>query len=587
VVDSIEKEPDMQTSDISKATLQLQGFEDFVRTTMQDWKLQGLAIAIVKDGEVISSKGFGLRDAASGLEVTPQTLFPIASCTKAFTTTAMAILVDEGKLDWDTPVRSYIPTFKLYDPFTTERITPRDLVTHRSGLPRHDLVWYNSSASRRQLFDRLQYLEPSKDFRAVWQYQNLMYMAAGYLIQQITGQTWEEFVQQRIFDPLGMASSNFSIVETAEKATDFSHPYREEKDEVKEIPFYAAQGAIGPAGAIVSNISDMSKWVLLQLNKGKYGDTQIVSEAQLAQLHFPQMVIPETSNYTEIAYSSYGMGWAVTTYRGHPMINHSGGIDGFSTLTTFFPQDAIGIVVLANMGGTPISGILTFNAFDRLLGMDEVPWSERSKKEREEFKAASEKGKEKSETDRVPGTTPSHPLDAYTGDFEHPGYGTLSVQLDGDQLQITYNSMVFPLKHYHYDIFEFTLEKWEMNFKVSFLTNVKGDIDTLTAPLEPTVKDIVFKRAVRKEMTEQSFLEQFVGIYEVMSMNMTVALKGEHTLSASISGQPEQELVPYKGTEFQLKGLSGFSVEFKKDDSGKVTEATVTMPYGVFTAKKK
>ncbi len=269
------------------------------------------------------------------------------------------------------------------------------------------------------------------------------------------------------------------------------------------------------------------------------------------------------------------------------MINHSGGIDGFSTLTTFFPQDAIGIVVLANMDGTPIPGILTFNAFDRLLGMDEVPWSERSKKEHEEFKAASEKGKEKSKTDRVPGTTPSHPLDAYTGDFEHPGYGTLSVQLDGDQLQITYNSMVFPLKHYHYDIFEFTLEKWEMNFKVSFLTNVKGDIDTLTAPLEPTVKDIVFKRAVRKEMTEQSFLEQFVGIYEVMSMNMTVALKGEHTLSASISGQPEQELVPYKGTEFQLKGLSGFSVEFKKDDSGKVTEATVTMPYGVFTAKKK
>ncbi len=578
----------MQKSQAPEMPVQLHGFEDFVHSIMRDWKIQGLAIAIIKDGEVIFSQGFGLRDAANGLEVTPQTLFPIASCTKAFTTTAIAMLADEGNLDWDTPVRNYLPAFKLYDPFTTERMTPRDLVSHRSGLPRHDLMWYNSSATRQELFDRLQYLEPTKDFRALWQYSNLMYMAAGYLIGQISGQTWEAFVQTRIFDRLGMKSSNVSIETTIQQATDFSHPYREVKDEVKEIPFYAAQGAIAPAGAIVSNIDDMSKWVLLQLNKGKIGDTQIVSESQIAQLHSPQMVIPETSKYTEMPYSSYALGWVVSPYRGHPMLHHSGGIDGFSTLTTFLPNDNIGLVVLANLSGAPVPGILTYNVIDRLLGLDEVPWSERFMKDHNETKEAEQKGKEKSESDVAPGTKPSHSLETYTGDYTHPGYGTISVELDdGNQLKATYNSMVLPLRHYHYDIFELEIERFEMRVKVSFLTNVKGDIDTLIAPLEPTANDIVFRRAPRKEMMTKSFLEKFLGEYEILSMNMFVTLKADNALLVSIPGEPEYALIPYKGTEFHVKGHSGLSIEFKSDDTGVVTEAILTLPYGVFTAKKK
>src|SRR5262249_8182981 len=163
----------------------------------------GLAVGIVRHGEVLFLEGFGVRDVERKLPVTPQTLFALASGTKAFTTMALGLLADEGKLDWGTPVRQYLPSFKLHDPVATERLTPRYLATHRSGLPRHDLVWYNSSHSREELVGRLQYLEPNKDFRAVWQYQNLMYMTAGYLIEQLTGLTWEQFVQQRIFQPLG------------------------------------------------------------------------------------------------------------------------------------------------------------------------------------------------------------------------------------------------------------------------------------------------------------------------------------------------------------------------------------------------
>ncbi len=580
----------MQSSDTSHTTTTtqqaLQGFDDFVHTTMQDWKVQGLAVAIVKDGEVIFSQGFGKRDVAQNLDVTPQTLFPIASCTKAFTTTALAMLADEGKLDWDTPLRAYLPAFKLYDTVAAERLTPRDIVTHRSGLPRHDLAWYNSSASRQELFERLQYLEPTKDFRTLWQYQNLMYMVAGYLVGQISGQSWEEFVQTRIFDRLGMTRSNFSIVETAQHATDFSHPYKEVKDNVQEIPFYGAQGAIGPAGAIVSCIDEMSKWVLLHSNKGKFGDMQVISENQLAQLHAPQMIIPESSKYTEMPYSSYALGWFVTPYRGQPMLHHGGNIDGFSALASLLPQENVGIIVLTNMGGTPVPSILTYNIFDRLLNLDVVAWSERFKKDEAEFKAGEQKGKEKTEADRVPNTQPTHALDAYTGDFEHHGYGILSVVLKEGQLQATFNGIVCPLKHYHYDIFELTIESWDITMKVSFSTNIRGDIEGITAPFETTAKDITFKRMPQKSMREKSFLEQFVGIYEVLSMNITVALKNDDTLQLTVPGQPDYVLTPYKGTEFHMQGLSGFSIEFKSDASSTVVEAILTQPNGSFTAKK-
>jgi CubicO group peptidase (beta-lactamase class C family) len=194
----------------------LENFGDFVNKILQEWKVQGCAVAIIQDGELLLSQGFGLRNAAEGLEVTPETLFPIASCTKAFTATSMAMLADEGKLDWDTPVRTYLPSFRMFDSFATERMTPRDLVTHRSGLPRHDLMWYNSSRTRKELFERLQYLEPYKDLRTVWQYQNLMYMVAGYLVGELSGMSWEAFVQQRIFQPLGMTNSLFDIDQAKE-----------------------------------------------------------------------------------------------------------------------------------------------------------------------------------------------------------------------------------------------------------------------------------------------------------------------------------------------------------------------------------
>ena len=563
----------------------LKGFDRFITNTKQEWKVPGLAVAIIKDGTLIFSRGFGYRDVKKDLEVTPHTLFAIGSCTKAFTAVTMGILVDEGKLSWDEPVREYLPTFKLKDSYATEKMTPRDLVCHRSGLPRHDMMWYNSSASRRELFDRLQYLEPNKDLRTVFQYQNLMFMTAGYLVGNIAGASWERFVQNRIFIPLGMTSSNFSV-NNSQKSKNFALPYLEKDNKVIEIPFRNID-TVGPAGSINSSVMDMANWLLLNLNKGKIGDQQVISEANLTEIHSPQMLSSKSYEYDEIFYSMYGMGWSITNYRGHLLRHHGGGIDGFTALVSLMPKDNMGIVILTNLSGTPLPQIIAYNAYDRLLGLGQTPWNKRIREKVDKAKEEANKAKKEKDKDRKLNTKPSHSLEDYAGDYEHPGYGVVSIKKEGEQLKGIFNSIPLTMKHYHYDIFDFHNELLDTPMKVSFFTDARGNIGSLSVQLEPAVKDIIFTRMPEKAMMERSFLQKFVGEYELSGIITTVSLKGEKTLVLTVPGQQEYTLVPYKGTTFNLKGFFGYSIEFIMDESGNVTEAKITQPNGVFTAKKK
>jgi CubicO group peptidase (beta-lactamase class C family) len=468
---------------------------------MEEWKVPGLGISIVKDGKVIFSKGFGFRDVKKGLKVTPKTLFAIGSCTKAFTTVAMGILVDEGKLDWNKPVREYLPSFKLKDTFATERMTPLDLVCHRSGLPRHDLMWYGSAANRQEIFDRLQYLEPSKDFRTTFQYQNLMFMTAGYMVGKVAGTTWEKFTQDRIFGPLGMDDCNFSV-EDSKKAPDFALPYTEKDDKVIEIPFRNID-TVGPAGSINSDVTDMAKWLLLNLNKGKFGEKQIISEKSLKEIHSPQMISSKSYVYDEVFYSTYGMGWGITSYRGHLMLSHGGGIDGFTARVTFMPRDNIGMVILTNMGGTPVPGIVAYNAYDRLLGLDQIPWNKRVREQRDKAKERAEKAKKEKDKDRKLNTKPSHTLEDYVGDYEHPGYGILAIKKEGDRLKCVLNSFSFDMKHYHYDIFEISNEFFDTTEKIAFFTDNKGNISSLSVNLEDRVDPVIFIKVPEEDEQEK------------------------------------------------------------------------------------
>ena len=501
----------------------LDGLGEFVRAMMADWNVPGLSVAVIKDGQTVFAEGFGYRDVAAKLPVTQATLFPICSCTKAFTCAALAILVDEGKLDWDLPVRKYLPELRLADQVVAERITARDLVTHRSGLPRHDLFWYSGVRSRADLLASLEHLEFSKDFRTTYQYNNLMYMVAGCLIERITGIAWEDFVRARLLDPLGMAAAVTSLA-AARATADHARPYVEKPEQAPEgvawapsseelgepviaVPYFEFMDGINPAGGILAGAAEMANWVALNLAKGKRGETRIVSEAQIEQMQLPHMATPAPQKYPELPpLGGYGLGWALYSYRGYRVVSHGGAIDGFSTLVALLPEANAGLVVLSNLGGSPTPTLIAYEVFDLFLGLKakssaDVPvvdWSARFRAERLEAKDTSEKRRLTQRADRVVGTSPSHPLASYIGDYSHPAYGRVAIRLaedgtDASGLKITLNSLEGRLEHYHFDIFE-NVRITGDRVRVSFLTGPKGTIDSLASPLEQGVSDIIFRR---------------------------------------------------------------------------------------------
>lgn len=570
----------------------LKGLPESIVGSMARWKVPGMAVAIVKDGQVIWAEGFGLRDVENRLKVTPKTLFAIGSTTKAFTAATVGILVDEGQIDWDTPVREYLPTFKLWDDFATARMTPRDLLCHRSGLPRHDLMWYGSPLSREELFDRLAFLEPNRDFRTTFQYQNLMFLTAGYLVGKVSGQAWEDFARRRILEPLGMTSSNFSVTEM-QAADDHALPYGEKEDKVEKIPFRDID-AVGPAGSINSNVIDMAKWVLLNLNDGRSDGKSLISASALAQIHSPQMVVRDPAvlllhGFPELFPPSYGLGWFITSYRGHTLHHHGGNIDGFAALVSFMPREKTGLVILTNLNGTVLPYIVMYDIYDRLLGLPRIEWEKRFKEVSDRLKAEAESSRKEADKDRRPDTKPSHPIEAYAGSFANPAYGDLAVTMGGDGLKIEHNGRIYVAEHYHYDVFELrnAQEPDATAVKGTFGMDIKGNIATLSLPLEAGVKDIVFNRKPEKGMMERSFLEKLCGTYEFSGQAITVQLKGDSAITVQVAGQPAIELVPYRGTQFDLKDLPGYSLEFELDSSGAATEIVLSQPGGAYTAKKR
>jgi len=480
--------------------------EQFIRAQMQGWKVPGLAIAVVQNGRVIYSHGFGLRDVKGNLPVTSKTIFAIGSISKSFTSLSMGMLNDEGKLDWDKPVRPYLPEFQMYDPVASERMTPRDLISHRVGMAGHDLLWYSSDFSREDLVRRLRFLQSDHDFRSGYHYNNMLVMTAGYLIGKVSGESWEDFVRHRIFEPLQMNSSNFSVVDS-QKSPDFAHPYRkdEHNGEVSEIPFHI-MSAIGPAGSINSNVDDMARYAIFQLGKGKIGEHQLVSEANLNLNHSPQVPMSGGAPSKEIGPRSYAMGWVISSYRGHPLWWHNGGIDGFYALLSLLPDQNVGVVILTNLlDDDPVPEIVQYHIYDHLLGLDSVDWVKHFQDLEAKQKTAEEEENKKELSERKPNTHPSHELKDYAGRYENPGYGVITIELAGDGLSAALNHLSFPLQHYEYDVFEAPPNSTGAVDigKVRFLTNMSGDIDGIAAPFEPDAPEIVFTRVPEKTPQEK------------------------------------------------------------------------------------
>lgn len=564
----------------------LAGFDEFVEQVREAWQIPGLAVAIVQDGKVIHARGYGFRDLERKLPVTPDTLFAIGSVTKSFTVTVLGTLAEEGKFDWDKPVREWLPGFRLHDAMAAERTTPRDLVTHRSGLPRHDLLWYGSSLTRQEMFARLRYLEPSRDFRSAYQYQNLMFLTAGILAEQLSGMKWEELIRQRILAPLEMSRSNFSVA-ASQRDENFSWPYAKIKDEVRRVPFRVLD-EIGPAGSINSSVAEMSRYLLLHLGKGKYGEKTVVSESFVAQMQMPQMVIQQPQTFEEVGHTSYGMGLFVTQYRGVKLVHHGGGIDGFIALISLLPQKNVGVVVLTNLSPNAAPPVITYSVFDRLLGLEPVNWLERVREQEKKQRDAAEEARKRRLTPRQEGTRPSHAPESYAGEYEHPGYGVVAIANSGEKLTARFNSFTAPLEHFHFDVFQ--APELPANplseMKFTFAMDARGEIDRVSAPLETGVPEIVFTRRPKAEALGAETLAALAGEYEIGAVTMTVAVRGD-TLTLTVPGQPTYELHPRGGLLFDIGTLPGFRAEFRRDATGAVVEMIAHQPNGSFPARRR
>jgi CubicO group peptidase (beta-lactamase class C family) len=346
-----------------EAPLGLEGFDDFVAQVMAEWQVPGLAVAAVKDGEVVVCRTYGLRDPERGLPVTKQTLFAIGSVTKTFTATGLAIMADEGRLDWDRPVRGYLPDFALMDPRASRAITPRDLVSHRSGLPRHDVLWYAEAFDRAEMLRRLRHLEPTKALGETFQYQNLMFMAAGVLAGRLAGMTWEDFTRRRLLAPLGMTSTRLSLGAFL-AAPEIALPYFPGEAGREAIAFRNTD-EIAPAGGLYSSITDMLRYLRFHLANGRLDGRQILSPAGAKELRRVQIRLARAGAPKQTGTEGYGLGFYVARYRGHRVVRHGGAIDGYLSRFSFMPEDGLGLVVLSNLsGGNPVPRLVAYNLYD-------------------------------------------------------------------------------------------------------------------------------------------------------------------------------------------------------------------------------
>ena len=480
----------------------LDGFDAFVEAVMKEWKVPGLAVGAVKDGKVVLAKGYGHRDVEKRLPVTDKTLMAIGSNSKSFTVTLMGMLSDEKKLEWDRPVREYLPDFQLQNDAATRLMTPTDLVTHRSGLPRHDRLWFATGLSRKEMYDRLRFLDPSTSFRQKHQYNNLMFMTAGVLTERLTSDTWENLIKQRIFVPLGMTGSNTSVRDMP-NASDFSLPYMEVNRTVTAVPFRNID-AVAPAGAINSNVEEMLKYIQMHIDGGSAGGKPIISKRfstlmQSVHSAAPVTIDLEAPVYTEFGPGGYGLGVGVRSYRGHKLVDHGCGIDGFISTMSWMPHDRLGVIVLTNFSGTnPVPNIVVNNIYDRLLGLEAVDFrarvratqarNERQGTERERRRAA----------ERVAGTSPSRALAQFAGTYEHPAYGAVTVTEKDGQLIVKHGTISTTFEHFHFDVFQSVTtpdtREWSQRTRISFTSGPNGKVESVGIPLEPALPDIAFRR---------------------------------------------------------------------------------------------
>jgi CubicO group peptidase (beta-lactamase class C family) len=479
----------------------LTGFDEYVNKSLKDWEVPGVAIAIVKGDQVVLVKGYGVRKLGEPATVDERTLFAIGSSSKAFTAAAVAMLVDEGKVKWDDPVTKYLPGFEMYDPYVTRELTVRDLLTHRSGLQRGDFLWYGSDLDREEIVRRARLIKPSWSLRSTFGYQNIMFLTAGQLVSRVSGKTWDEFIQQRIFTPLAMTSSSTSI-SAFKTANNVASPHAKRDDKVQAIPWRNIDN-IAPAGSINSNVVDMAQWVRLQLAQGTFQNQKIFTPAVAKEMHASQTIIryepPYSMWYPEAHFLNYGMGWFLSDYRGRKVVEHGGAIDGMRAEVALMPEEKLGLVVLSNMNGSLLPVALMYRIFDSFLHAPQRDWSAEFLKTTKTLEQAGQAAEKKQESERVTGTNPSLSLEKYPGTYRNDLYGDVTVTSNNGKLHLRFGpAFTGDLEHWHYDTFRARFfAAGDAKIFVTFALNAQGKLDNLTLGM-PGMAEYPFKRVAEK-----------------------------------------------------------------------------------------
>ena len=466
----------------------LKGIDAYILKAMKDWELPGLAVAIVKDDKVVLAKGYGLKEVGKNDPVDENTLFAIGSNSKAFTATALALLVQDKKLAWDDPVTDHLKGFQLFDPYVTREIMVRDLLSHRSGLGRRgDALWYGQDFSREEILRRIRFLKPNSSFRSQYGYQNIMFLAAGQIIPAVAGVSWDDFIKERIFKPLGMNRSNTSTKDLP-AVENVAVPHTKKDGKVVAIPYRNIDN-VAPAGSVNSSVMEMAQWHRFQLGNGKYGGKQILDPAILQVTHDPHITMPvgpdRKKDFPSNHFIAYGLGWVLEDYRGRLIIWHNGGIDGMLSHQGFLPAENLGIVVLTNSDRNRLDAALFYRIVDAFLGEPVKDWSQTFLAQTKEGESKAEEARKKAEESRVQNTKSSLEAGSYCGTYENEMYGIAEVKSEAGKLILYFNSKPMGiLDHWHYDTFKVKAEAFgPLHFielledsLVTFTLNAQGKV---------------------------------------------------------------------------------------------------------------
>jgi len=558
--------------------------ELLITEAMDEWKIPGLAVAVVQNGEVALVRAYGLRDVEAGLKVTTDTQFLIGSVTKSFTSTGLALLMDERRLDWKKPVRDYIPEFRLHDAVSTDRITVRDLLCHHSGLPRHDWIWIPGDLSPAQMLAAMRYLEPSDDIRSTFQYLNLGYLVASMVTERVSGQSWPEFTRTRLTDKLRM-NVTFTVEDLA-AAANAAVPYTMDGNTRLRSKLWPIR--VQAAGAINTSIASFANWLRLHLDKGEFEGTRLLSPTVIRQLQTPRVheAAPAFAEYGDM---HCGLGFRLHSYRSERVVLHGGGWIGWGTRMAMLPDHGVGVAVFTNRDPSAVPEMLASYVFDRVCAKEPIPWLDRFRELRRKALAQLDVDRQARKATRRPNTRPSHDLADYAGDYDHPGYGRITITYAEGKLNWAYRGMSEPLAHRHYDTFELPEAPDRLlpdRLALSFSTDREGNIASLAAPFEPLVKDIVFTRTAAGDCTNPAFRQHCTGTFSQGATTVVVGQDNDGQLTLTVGSQPTYKLRPYQGRTFVINEAEGFRVEFHVDPDGEVDELFFHQPNATLVARR-